>query len=265
MGIGLLIFPGMRAAVFKKLCQLGFAGKGYLGKNLASLKGGGSHVVVGIAGKLEFIKTAIQKHPFVFSGCLLAVTLPPVASFLYSKNITLEGFEDNGQLVNVQIAELLKGEQLAPPPPLPPEVFTTHEVLILRPTLVSASRDWQLLHPEYAQRLLIVFKLMKEKYGYDMALLEGYRSPERQDALAQMGNHVTGAKAYQSYHQHGLAADVAFLRDGKLVISEREPWAMAGYQNYGELAESVGLTWGGRWKMMDFGHTELRLPGVMKK
>jgi peptidoglycan L-alanyl-D-glutamate endopeptidase CwlK len=34
---------------------------------------------------------------------------------------------------------------------------------------------------------------------------------------------------------------------------------------YGEVAESVGLTWGGRWKMMDFGHTELRLPGVLKK
>ena len=79
------------------------------------------------------------------------------------------------------------------------------------------------------------------------AVLEGYRSPERQNRLSGNKN-TTLAKAYQSYHQFGLAADVAFKRDGKVVISERDPWAMRGYQLYGEVAESVGLTWGGRWK-----------------
>ena len=54
---------------------------------------------------------------------------------------------------------------------------------------------------------------------------------------------------------------IIFLRDGKLVISEKDPWAMRGYELYGQVAESVGLTWGGRWKMMDFGHTELRTAG----
>jgi len=98
-----------------------------------------------------------------------------------------------------------------------------------------------------------------------MAILEGYRSPERQNALAAMGPNVTNAAAFQSWHQYGLAADCAFLRDGKLVISEKDPWAMRGYQLYGEVAESLGLTWGGRWKMMDFGHTELRMPGVMRR
>ncbi len=38
---------------------------------------------------------------------------------------------------------------------------------------------------------------------------------------------------------------------------------MRGYQLYGQVAESLGLTWGGRWKMMDFGHIELRMRGVM--
>ncbi|HAV36259.1 MAG TPA: peptidase M15, partial [Massilia sp.] len=33
----------------------------------------------------------------------------------------------------------------------------------------------------------------------------------------------------------------------------------------GEVAEQLGLTWGGRWKMMDLGHTELRLRGVMRR
>ena len=98
-----------------------------------------------------------------------------------------------------------------------------------------------------------------------MALLEGYRSPARQDMLAQMGGAVTNARAFQSWHQYGLAADCAFWRDGKLVISEKDPWAMRGYLLYGEVAEQLGLTWGGRWKMMDLGHTELRLKGVMRR
>lgn len=174
----------------------------------------------------------------------------------------LSAFDVDYRDPNLRIAELLKGEQLVPPPALPPEVFTTQEVLLLRPTLGGASRNWQLLHEEYAQRLLLVFKIMKEKHGYDLALLEGYRSPQRQDLLAAQGAHVTGAGAFQSYHQFGLAADVAFWLDGKLVISEKDPWAMKGYQLYGEVAESVGLTWGGRWKMMDFGHTEFRAPNL---
>ena len=98
-----------------------------------------------------------------------------------------------------------------------------------------------------------------------MALLEGYRSPARQDALAASGQNVTNARAFQSWHQYGLAGDCAFLRDGKLVISEKDPWAMRGYQLYGQVTESLGLTWGGRWKMMDFGHTELRMRRVMQR
>ncbi|OTG85221.1 M15 family metallopeptidase [Acinetobacter sp. ANC 4648] len=125
-------------------------------------------------------------------------------------------------------------------------------------------RKWIKMHPRYKQRLLMVFKIMKERHGYEMVLLEGYRSPERQTRLS--GNAATTlAKAYQSYHQFGLAADVAFKRNGKVVISERDPWAWQGYKLYGEVAESVGLTWGGRWtKIHDYGHTEFRMPGLRK-
>jgi peptidoglycan L-alanyl-D-glutamate endopeptidase CwlK len=104
---------------------------------------------------------------------------------------------------------------------------------------------------------------MEERHGYRMALIEGYRSPERQARLFEQGSHVTQARANMSYHQHGLAADLAFFRDGKVVISERDPWAMRGYELYGEIAEQVGLTWGGRWKMRDLGHVELRRKGVL--
>jgi peptidoglycan L-alanyl-D-glutamate endopeptidase CwlK len=210
------------------------------------------------------VRDFLAEHYVLCLGGLALLTIPPMLALLLARP-TLNGFDSSTREVNTQVAGLLEGEQLVPPPALPPLVFTTAEVQLERPMLISASRDWAQLDAVYAQRLLMVFRTMKEKYGYDMALLEGYRSPERQNKLAALGSGVTNAAAFQSWHQYGLAADCAFLRDGKLVISERDPWAMRGYQLYGEVAESMGLTWGGRWKMMDFGHTELRRPGVMKQ
>ena len=159
---------------------------------------------------------------------------------------------------NDQVAWLLQGERLSPPAPLPPAVFETAEVEALRPGLMQASRDWTLLDDDFRQRLLLVYRLMRERHGYEMVLIEGYRSPQRQALLQAMGPHVTQAGPNESYHQHGLAADSAFLRNGVLTISEKDPWAMEGYRLYGELAEAMGLTWGGRWKMRDYGHVELR-------
>ena len=131
-----------------------------------------------------------------------------------------------------------------------------------RPLLASADRRWDQMDPEFVQLLLLAFKIMKDEHGYDMALLEGWRSPERQAMLAQKGTHVTMAGAWQSYHQYGVAADCAFFKEGKLVISERDPWAMRGYALYGQVAERLGLTWGGRWQLQDFGHVEWRKPGI---
>lgn len=206
----------------------------------------------------------VRRHWIACAGGCAFVCVPPLAALLLSARPMLSGYEPSERPVNTQVAELLQGEQLVPPPPLPPLVFATAEVAQERPLLASASRDWAMLDADFTQRLLTVFRVMKERYGYDMAILEGYRSAARQDALARLGPGVTNARSWQSWHQYGLAADCAFVRDGRLVISEKDPWAMRGYQLYGEVAESVGLTWGGRWKMMDFGHTELRRSGVMK-
>ena len=54
-----------------------------------------------------------------------------------------------------------------------------------------------------------------------------------------------------------------------LDFEKEEKWleemAWKGYQLYGEVAESVGLTWGGRWKSINvYGHTEFRMPGLKK-
>ncbi|MDB5961433.1 MAG: Peptidase [Massilia sp.] len=211
--------------------------------------------------QIKFIGT----HRALCAGVLALVLVPTVLAIALSHPGMLPGFEAERGAPDAHIAALLEGERLSPPAALPPLAFTTLEVTLVRPMLVDASRNWQLLNPDFSQRLLLAFKIMKEQHGYEMALLEGYRSPERQNRLASMGSSVTNAGAFQSWHQYGLAADCAFWRDGKLVISEKDPWAMRGYRLYGEVAESLGLTWGGRWTMMDFGHTELRVKGVMRK
>ena len=210
------------------------------------------------------VKT-LRRNWIVLAIVVPAVAIPTLLALALRTPDMLPDYEPVAALPDAQIAALLQGEQLVPPSDPPPLAFSTQEVVQVRPMLVNASRNWGLMHPDFSQRLLLAFKIMKERHGYDMALLEGYRSPARQDLLAQMGGAVTNARAFQSWHQYGLAADCAFWRDGKLVISEKDPWAMRGYQLYGEVAEQLGLTWGGRWKMMDLGHTELRLRGVMRR
>jgi len=181
--------------------------------------------------------------------------------------LELDGFDHRvSREVNEKVQALLAGEQLVPPPPVPPEWFTTREVVQARPMIRGASRQWELLDAEFRQRLLIVFKLMRERHGVDMVLLEGYRSPERQNELAGIGPQVTRAVAFESWHQYGLAADCAFLRDGRIVIADSDPWAARSYALYGDVAGSVGLTWGGAWRSIkDFGHVELPRAGVLKR
>jgi peptidoglycan LD-endopeptidase CwlK len=197
-------------------------------------------------------------------GALLLICLPAGLTFWWSGQQArqLDGFDDAVAPQDQKLSALFEGEHLVPPPPLPPDLFLTQEVAQERPLLASADRRWEQMDPAFVQRVLHVFKVMRDEHGYDMALLEGWRSPERQTLLAGQGAHVTQAGAWQSYHQHGLAVDCAFVRDGKLVISERDPWAMRGYQLYGQVAAGMGLTWGGHWKMMDLGHIEWRKPGV---
>ena len=261
----LLLFPAGRAfaargaAGVREFLRARLAGAQRVrSAGVEAVRGAGAATVGGLGG-------FVRQRYLLCLGAALLLGVPPALAWLASGKGMLGGYAVSTREVNTQVAQLLQGEQLAPPEALPPAVFATEEVAQERPMLVSASRNWDMMDAEFTQRLLTVFKIMKEEHGYEMALLEGYRSPERQQTLAQMGSNVTNAGAYQSWHQYGLAADCAFLRDGKLVISEKDPWAMRGYELYGQVAESVGLTWGGRWKMMDFGHTELRVPGVMKR
>ncbi|MEC7120940.1 MAG: M15 family metallopeptidase [Pseudomonadota bacterium] len=244
--------------------------------------------------------TSTDQHHLLWT--LLAVSVlisAPMLWVITQKNqFQVADYESlNQSRTDPKILALLEGELLQPPPAPPEEAFAvldaelaTHYAQtvpsVARPAEVitpstapshhmvhdhvhggyinirNADRNWKRMNSQFVQRLLLVYKIMKEQHGYDMVLLEGYRSPERQNSLSRQ---VTGATGYRSYHQFGLAADSAFMRDGKIVISERDPWAMRGYQLYGQVAASVGLTWGGNWKLRDYGHVELRIKGVLGK
>ena len=254
----LLLFPEAGNAVQRAVRSLATrAARGAAGARESAAH----HMPGAVAGSRAQWQSAagfLHRHRWPALAAAVLMAAPSLAVWLAGGEVALPGAEERA--VNAHLESLLRGERLVPPPPLPPMAFTTAEVTLVRPMLDSANRNWTLLDADFNRRLLAVFKIMREQHGYDMALLEGYRSPERQDLLADAGGSVTNARAFQSYHQSGLAADCAFLRNGRLVISERDPWAMRGYQLYGEVAESLGLKWGGRWTMMDFGHIELRKP-----
>jgi peptidoglycan L-alanyl-D-glutamate endopeptidase CwlK len=150
------------------------------------------------------------------------------------------------------VSNVLGEEVLVPPQPLPPSMFIGTECFDLE----HADRDWSKLDGRFRNAILQLFVKMEVR-GYKMALLEGYRSPERQDMLASKGPSVTHARGGQSKHQHGFAADMAPVREGHLRISERDPWAASAYQALGEEAGKLGLAWGGSWAMRDLGHVEL--------
>jgi peptidoglycan L-alanyl-D-glutamate endopeptidase CwlK len=234
---------------------------------LTSGHAGIAQVAVNANQRAQRTSEYMRRHGrWMFIASAVIVGAPLIAMALRSLQ-QLDGFDHTqSHEMNEQVAALLHGEQLVPPPALPPELFTTREVEQALPFVGQASRQWELLDEDFRRRMLLVFKIMRETHGYEMVLLEGYRSPERQAQLAALGSHVTQAGAFESYHQFGLAADCAFMSNGRIVVSESNAYAARGYELLGSVARSAGLTWGGDWRSLkDLGHVELSRPGVIRR
>lgn len=97
-------------------------------------------------------QSARDNRWLVFAALCILVT-PLVLVFVLRSQIETGSYENLDEQKNAVVAQLLQGEQLVPPPPLPPEAFLTQEVEQVRPMLVSASRDWQLLDDEFPPAL----------------------------------------------------------------------------------------------------------------
>jgi len=124
------------------------------------------------------------------------------------------------------------------------------------------------LKDPFRSAILWLIYLIEEE-GLAVTVFETKRSNERQNNLKKRG--ASKANAGQSPHNYGLACD--FVLDTKKVkVQEREwqgkmypdawdystPEAKAVYDRLGELAESIGLEWGGRWKFLDVPHVQLK-------
>lgn len=210
------------------------------------------------------LSALLSRHRMPLVIGLLLLTIPPLLVLQARRQVLLDTFDaGTAGRTDTHVLALLRGERLVPPADLPPAVFATAEAVRVMPGIATADRKWDRLDPDFQQRLLAVFQVMRDEHGYELALVEGYRSPERQARLAAQGSSVTLAGAGRSWHQYGLAADVAPVRGGKLQWDMNDPWTRRGYHLYGEVARSVGLVWGGGWKsIQDYGHVELRRAGV---
>ena len=109
------------------------------------------------------------------------------------------------------------------------------------------SRSVTELHPKVATMAMAMVQACDEQ-GIDLLITSTYRDHESQNELYAQGRTkkgaiVTNARGGQSYHNHRVAFDVVPLRHGKCVWDSKDPvWLKVG-----EIGESLGLEWAGRW------------------
>lgn len=85
--------------------------------------------------------------------------------------------------------------------------------------LEKVNRDIANLCPVLQEKLVVSLNECHAA-GYTVDIFEGFRAPHRQAILYSQGRDtpgkwVTDAKPWQSFHQYGLAFDVAFKVNGK--------------------------------------------------
>jgi peptidoglycan LD-endopeptidase CwlK len=115
---------------------------------------------------------------------------------------------------------------------------------------IQANNDTKIagLVPEMQQKMRL-FLSLAAKRGFTFYITDGFRSVAAQNALyaqgrTKPGKIVTYKKGGESNHNHGTAADVAPVINGKITYNEK----LFNWSVIGELANEVGLGWGGFWK-----------------
>ena len=125
--------------------------------------------------------------------------------------------------------------------------------------------DLDLLEPTFCLLALDVIANCRQR-GASYWAISGYRSPEEQAALyfqgrTMPGKIVTGASAYNSAHNYGIAMDLALDKD-----TEREglqpDYRREAYAILGEETKKAGLVWGGDFKS-SFDGPHIQLPGYV--
>jgi peptidoglycan L-alanyl-D-glutamate endopeptidase CwlK len=109
------------------------------------------------------------------------------------------------------------------------------------------SRNLNDLHPKVK---VLCEKFISEckKQNIDVLITSTYRDAASQNALYAQGRTapgkiVTNARAGQSFHNWRVAFDFVPIVSGKAQWND-----LTTFNKCGEIAESVGLEWAGRWK-----------------
>ena len=117
-----------------------------------------------------------------------------------------------------------------------------------------ASRNLEDLHPK-VKHLAELFISKCSEAGIDVLITSTYRSIEEQNVLyakgrTTKGTKVTNAKGGQSFHNFRVAFDFVPIVNGK------PDWNnLTTFSKCGEIGESIGLEWAGRWtKFKEFAH-----------
>ncbi|MEM2159407.1 MAG: M15 family metallopeptidase [Candidatus Nitrosotenuis sp.] len=121
------------------------------------------------------------------------------------------------------------------------------------------SRSLDELLPVVKDKVERFISVCKENH-IDLLVTSTYRDMESQAALYAQGRttpgkKVTNAKPGFSFHNWRCAVDIVPLRNGKPVWGTKPGPDLDLWNKVGELGESVGLEWAGRWKSFrEFAH-----------
>ena len=125
---------------------------------------------------------------------------------------------------------------------------------------MSVSRSLDKLHPTLRTRWLWMQAEWAKRHpdSPQPFITCTWRSHEEQTRLVAEGK--SNAQPGQSLHnfEPALAFDVAFDPNSANGIGNDVTWVFDWYQKWGELAEEIGLQWGGRWKhLRDGPHVQM--------
>lgn len=108
----------------------------------------------------------------------------------------------------------------------------------IQQTFEMRNNNLELLAPFVRERAKTAIAAANED-GYPIGVIEGWRSPGRQEALFASNTPdkwVTDKRGWQSYHQFGLAIDIAYLINGQ--------WSYKGsFDKLGKYFINVGFKW----------------------
>lgn len=134
------------------------------------------------------------------------------------------------------------------------------------PGLAAPNTSLDSLDPVFQTEVIVLLRQLRE-LGFEFDIIETHRSAERQHQLWQQGRDpskpgriITHASSGQSFHERGLAIDLAPRMNGRVQLDTRHPEVREAFEALGRHAKALGLRWGGDWSLADWGHVEQPTP-----